>query len=224
MQSPVVIAHENRPSPPWISSGSDGSDQVLVREAALQVGIQIRLQPMPWDHCFAAAQEGEVDGVLSASFRLRRLEAVVYPTRIDGRPDTSRCLHTDSYAIYRRVGSVPAPNERVAAPRGFAAVEILSDLGIAVDDRTDDIATILTDLATGRSAAAALLSEVADRMIQASPSWRSCIVRDPMVLPAKPYYLVFARPFHARHPDSCTALWEAVAKVRDSAAWRNRVP
>jgi len=44
-----------------------------------------------------------------------------------------------------------------------------------------------------------------------------------MLLPAKPYYLVFSKPFHAKEPAACTALWLAIATMRGSVAWRNRL-
>lgn len=67
--------------------------------------------------------------------------------------------------------------------------------------------------------AAALLTHVADRMVAAAPAFRTCVVRDPMILPAKPYYLAFAKPFYERHAELCSAIWDAIAAIRGSTGW-----
>ncbi|MDA3962027.1 MAG: transporter substrate-binding domain-containing protein [Planctomycetota bacterium] len=227
--SELVIAHEDSPVHPWVYPDGRGLDLELIQSGADRAKITVRFEVMPWKRCLAMLAAGKIDGVSSASYNQERSAYAAYPRNAAGQLDLSRCLHYDSYALYRKAGlatpswdgeKIGGLTGAVGAQTGFSVIPQLLALGARVDDGSKDIEPIMHRVLSGRVAAAAFLSRSADHVLATDPNFRGQIERLDPPLVTKPYFLIL-RPGLSKALRE--KLWAGIADERQSDAFQAKL-
>ncbi|HEH9399048.1 TPA: hypothetical protein SIA35_001027 [Aeromonas sobria] len=218
---------ENSDSYPWLLQSGEGIVQYHLKAVATALNAAIVLTPLPWKRCLSQVSSGQMDAAIKMSYSVERATKVgVYPMR-EGKPDPAKRLLTESYSLYQLKGGAShwdgttlRVKGMVAAQSGFSIVDWLQAAGVEVDDSSRDPLIALKKLVMARAQATAIQTEVGDSILVAHPELQARIERLSPVLVEKPYYLVFSRRFYQAHPQESQQLWDAIERVRDSAAYQ----
>lgn len=199
----------------------------VLRMAGERANVAVELSRTPWQRGLYLIEAGQADAIFASSYVEDRLRYGVYPMK-NGRPDSSRKLFDQSYALYVRAGSgvgwdgktlsnLYAP---VGATTGYAVVPVLRAMGVTVEEEPSHLAN-LRKLVAGRLDAYAELDTHIRPLLRANPEEFGKIVElSPAVL-AKPYYLMFSKIFYTRSPDVAERIWDAIASVNESSAYQD---
>ena len=227
----LVIAYEDSPSPPYVNPDGTGLDLVLVREACTTLNIELRLECLPWKRCLVMLEAGKLDGLSSASFTAERNAFARYPELDDGTLDAQRQLHTDTYALYRPIGSslhwdgqrLHGLQGPIGAQSGFSVIAQLTALGATVDDSSKHLAPIIERMLAGRVVGAAFMVTAAEAHLRANPGLSTTIERLDPPLIEKPYFLIFSRQTYVNQAALCESVWHTMAVIRGSEEHRKRM-
>jgi polar amino acid transport system substrate-binding protein len=226
-----VLAHEDVAAHPWIHPDGSGLDVELITAAAEASGHQLRLESLPWMRCLAMLKAGQVDGLIAASYTPERDVYAQYPMLPNGQPDPTRRLHIDTYGLYKLAESpldfdgerLINLDGRIAAQSGFSIISRLRDLGAEVDQDSKDLEPIMRRLLANRVVGAALLTTAVDHHLVQHPEFVPRIVKVPIDLVSKPYYLIFSDDHYRRSPEACEAMWAAIAELREGRVYQARL-
>jgi polar amino acid transport system substrate-binding protein len=230
---PVRILFDVFENPPLINGNGTAIDPVqpglaieMLRMAGKQANVPIALSRTPWKRGLYLIETGQADAIFASSFVKERLRYGVYPMK-DGQPDTRRKLFDQSYRLYVRAGSGVGWDGRkltnlhapVGATPGYAVVPLLRAMGVEVVQEPSHLAN-LRELAAGRIDAYAELDTHVRPLLRSNPAEFGGIIElSPPVL-TRPYYLMFSRVFYVRAPKIAERIWDAIAMVKDSAAYQ----
>ncbi|WP_216856511.1 ABC transporter substrate-binding protein [Acidisphaera sp. S103] len=230
---PVRIVYDIHDNTPLICGNGTEIDPVkpglsieLLRMASARANIPITLSRVPWERGLYLIQTGQADAIFASSYVQDRLRYGVYPMK-NGQPDTSRKLFDQSYRLYVRAGSdvhwdgktltnLHAP---VGATTGYAVVPVLRAMGVPVEEEMSHVAD-LHKLVAGRLDAYAELETHIRPMLRSNKAEFGGIVELSPPLRTAAYYLMFSKISYARAPDVAERIWNAIAEVNDSAAYR----
>jgi polar amino acid transport system substrate-binding protein len=229
-QTRLRLCAEDENSYPWMLKDRPGLNAIMMKLLGEQLGLPIDIERQPWRRCLVSMRDGLVDGAFKASFNAERLSFGHYPMR-DGKPDLQRRMLDESYHLYRRKGSAVQWDGRllfgvegpIGAQAGFSIVEHLRSAGHAVEDGSKVPEALLAKLRLQRVGAAALQTQQGDFLLAQQPELGALIERVGPPLVSKPYYLMLSPQLVARDPAWAERIWDGVAAVRDSAAYRNAV-
>jgi len=93
------FATENQDYCPWGMKDNTGMDLFLIKKAIANLGHTLEITQVPWKRCLQELNFNKVDGCFPGSYQATRIKLGHYPT-VDGRPDTSKRLHSGSYSLY----------------------------------------------------------------------------------------------------------------------------
>lgn len=225
---PVLrLCHDDVDVYPWHMQGNQGLSFRMMDAVARQAGVRVAYTPLPWTRCLASVAAGEQDGALAASYSAERAAAIVYPATDGDVPDRSRRMSSDSYSLYKLKGQ---PLEwdgkqfrnlhgRIAVQHGYSIGNVIRQLGAEVDDSDKEPAQVLRKLLLGSVAGAALVTGEGEQQ-RKGDRFGGRIVRLDPPLQTKEYYLVLSHPFVQAHVRLAETLWNKIAVVRQSAAYR----
>lgn len=212
----------------------DNSSYLLARNAlALLPDVRAEFSPLPWQRCLSEAAAGRFDAVLAASYTPDRAIGLAYPLDEQGSPDASRRMFRIGYALLRRkgsgvvwdgqrfAGSGPRAGQAIGAERGYSIVLFARERGAVVEDRYPGFGPLVDSLRLRRIAAVLINQEGAAQML-ADPAWAADHELGGPPLQTKAYYMPLSRAFAEAHPALAQRLWEAVAKARETPAFRQR--
>lgn len=230
---PVRIVYDIHDNAPLICGNGTAIDPVkpglsieLLRMASARANIPITLSRMPWERGLYLIQTGQADAIFASSYVQDRLRYGVYPMK-NGQPDTSRKLFDQSYRLYIRAGSgvrwdgktltnLHAP---VGATTGYAVVPVLRAMGVPVEEEMSHVAD-LHKLVAGRLDAYAELDTHIRPMLRSNKAEFGGIVELSPPLRTAAYYLMFSKISYTRKPEIAERIWNAIAEVNNSAAYR----
>lgn len=222
---PVVpLCFERQEVRPWRTLDGGGLNFELLNEVARRNGIEFDYQSMPWKRCLAQLKANQVSGVFAVSFTPERLELGAYPG--GAKPDFERRLHVDRYLLVRRKGSrvewdgkaFRNLDGRIGFQLGYSVGDFLRSRGVLVDEGSQRADELLEKLLSGRVEAAALGGGDTLRLVRGKLAERLEVVRAPLL--EKPYYLILSHDFVKRQPQLAERIWQTVAEVRNSPAYR----
>jgi len=219
------VAYEDKDTPDHTGSGDavpqdPGILVEVVRQVQRQVpGLRISFSRRPWVRCLAELESGDADAVFSSSFKPERLKIGVYPMK-DGKDDRTYRIDTKSYSLFTlrdsaviwdgsRIGNVKT---EIAAMRGYAVVDDLGKMGVAVREVNNSDSGFRMLLA-GRVDGFAQLTEVGDYTLKKTPAFNGIVKLSPPLV-VRDYYLQISHPFQARHPELTLVIWKALADIR----------
>lgn len=223
----LQLCAEDENSYPWLLRDRSGLNMLMMRLLGQRLGLRFEVTLMPWRRCMLSLQEGGVDGAFKASFQPERLTIGRYPMRGE-QVDAERAMLEESYHLFRLKGSAVSWDGQqmsqlegaVGAQAGFSIVAWLRQQQLPVEASAKAPDAILAMLLRGRLGAAALQTSQGDYALSRNPQFAAQIERQGPPLVSKPYYLLLSHAFVKRHPALAEKIWDGVAAVRDSAAYR----
>lgn len=229
------LVYETTPNPPrHLGDGTaidwrrPGVTLELLKRVGAWLRINVEFKRVPWKRGLLLLETGEADGIFHASYVPDREAIGAYPKTADGRPDESRALFFQSYALFVTAGSPVTwdgtglgglEGRPVGATAGYAVIGELERRGVAVEPGRYPSLN-LAKLVEGRIAAYAELETMAEALIRRDPERFGSVVKRGPPLLARAYYLMLSHPFVERHPALAEAVWSMIAEIRDAAEFR----
>ncbi|WP_333607305.1 amino acid ABC transporter [Arsukibacterium sp.] len=192
-----------------------------LQAATAAVGINLKLQRLPWLRCLQLLESNETDALVAA-YSPERAHYTIYPKDTSGQPDTGRAINRNALCLLHRhdndLSSKLAEDKTVtlARPVGYRLLPLTLN-NIQVDVFSIQQAMELVVL--GRVDATTSLCEI--NGVPAHPKELDLM---PVVLLRPPIYhaigyLMFSQQFYQQYPEQAEALWQALPKTLDSARY-----
>jgi polar amino acid transport system substrate-binding protein len=226
------VCYEDQAEWSWIrpAKGVD-SGYILLELARARLGRSIDYVGLPWKRCLEQVQDGSMDGVVGASFLPERQAIGVYPTDAEGRPDPGRRLTLNGYHLFvprdsalswdgQHFGNLTGP---IATIIGYSIVGQLKASGAEVYETSagaDQTLALFRLVLGGHAAAAAMIDAGGDTVLQNHPEVALRLVKYPVPLVQKPYYLMFSHQFYEANRPLAEQIWAGLAELRDSDDYR----
>lgn len=222
------VGYENAEQPPYYMGQNEvlptnpGVAVELVQLLETQIpGLKVKLYRYPWIRCTQYLENGHLDGIFNASFKVERLHIGRYPWK-SGKIDDNKRITTISYALYALEGSpvtwdgttIQNLMGKIGAPRGYSIVSDLQKKGYEVEE-VNTSKQIIMMLQNGRLAAGAMQLVTADKLIKSDQAQTTPIHRIDPPLAEKPYYLMISHQFYQRHPEMTEKIWSAIEELRN---------
>ena len=225
----LVLCFEDSDVLPWRTREKGGLNFTMLDAVAARTGLRFDYQARPWRRCHDDLRAGRVDGTFGMSVTPERQEFAAFPG--GDTPDASRRMFEGGYVLVRRRGTrIDYDGERITGLVGAIGAEpatsIAQDLrrqGYLVDDAAPSPQALLRKLAAGRIAAAAVGTDQLHQLQQQRHAWLRDLEAAPRPLVDKPYFLALSKPLVARDPALAARIWQAVAEVRESAAYQTEL-
>jgi len=227
-QTPVIkLCYEDTSYVPWLVKGGQGLDNKLLEMASAKSGVKIEMGALPWKRCLGDVANGDLTGVIAASFNEERAAFAVYPTTADGKLDTSRRIRFDSYSLYRLKGSTANWDGKqfsnltgpVGAQLGYSVIADIKKLGVAVEEGGATPESQMSKLVEQRIQLAALLTPQGDVLLDhAKFSGKIEKIFTPLI--EKPYFLIFGKDYYSNNKKTVEALWAGLAAARESREFK----
>ena len=212
----------------WIrpAQGLD-SGYVLLQMVKAKLGLNFDYVGLPWKRCLSEMQEGHVDGAVGASFVAERQVMGAYPTDAQGRPDPTRRLAMNGYHLYVPKGSDLGWDGQhfsnlhgpIATIVGYSIIEQLKASGATVYEMgggENQTLGLFQLTIGGHAQAAAMITAGGDAVLHNHPEIAAQMVKYPVPLAEKPYYLMFSHQRVEADPALTERIWSAMAEVRDT--------
>jgi len=230
---PVVhLCYEDQAEWSWIRppNGLD-SGYVLLELARARLGLRIEYVGLPWKRCLEQVQDGSMDGVVGASFLPERRAIGVYPSDAEGQPDANRRLSLNGYHLFVPKESalvwdgqhLTNLNGPIATIIGYSIAAQLKAAGATVYETSagaDQTLALFRLVLGGHAAAAAMISAGGDMVLANHPEIASRLVKYPVPLVEKPYYLMFSHQFYDANRVMAEQVWTGLAELRDTTEYK----
>ncbi len=186
---------------------------------AKRTGISIQYRMCPPKRCFILLGEGRLDGVPIGSYNgERQKKYAAYPMK-NGKIDKSRKTIEGRYSLYKLKNSAVSWNGKhlqnvdkpIGVNLGYSITHFFKARNIPMVENGSTVAN-MEMLLIGRVAGVAIFPAVGD-MIVASQDKFSTIVKIPVPLISKSYYLLLSHQFVKAHPDLANNMWQAAADI-----------
>lgn len=186
------------------------------------MNIRIRFKRFPWKRGLVWLQEGNIDGLFSASYKPERTVFGAYPVK-RGQVDQDRRSYYNTYYLYKIKGSPLSWDGKafdnlkfgLSAVRGFSIVSDLKKMGILVHE-FNNTTKCMNLLIQGRVDGVAALELAGDSIVSENQRRFERVTKVEPALKRKAYYLMLSHQFIEKHPDLSETIWHAIATVRES--------
>lgn len=192
----------------------------MIKEAGKLKGIDVHFEGAPWSRALELVKEGIADGLINASYKASRAEYAVYPLK-EGKPDISKSLKAPAYHLYKRKehplefdGTKLLHAEgAIGAIQSYAVIDDLKALGAEIVFGINETSN-LNNVLHGQYIATAELADIADPIIQKHPEMKKHLLKLPIPVRQKEYYLIFSKHFYKKYPDIANTIWEGIAELK----------
>ena len=190
-----------------------------LQQAGRRLGLEVRLQVMPWRRCLLSAEKGLVDAAAFTAYVGENMSRFAFPMAQE-RIDPARAMRRSRIMLYRRLGAAPdfdgtrltPPNAMVGIRRGVVSSQLLvSRIGGRLDEGSEDFEVVLRKLVLERSDLAALSEIEADRMI--AEKFPGKIEKLPHPLQEQQTYLAFNHAVYQRDSGLIERLWDELGRA-----------
>ncbi len=233
---PLVWVTDDTPGDPYIIGGGTnfnpdlpGIEIEIYREVAKQLNLDVTFKRMPWKRCLKLIEYNKVQGVFPASFKEKRMEIGAYPMK-DGQVDPTRRTRNNTYYLYKIKSSSISfngsafenVNGMIGAPLGWAIVDDLKKFQIEVKELP--IHENSLDILMRKSIDGFVcLGTVFDGYIKRNPTKYQDIVKVPLPIWEKPYYLIQSHAFVEANPELARKIWDTILSIKESEAFSDIV-
>ena len=233
----LILATDDTPGNPWIMGGgshfkekSPGLEIELYRLVAKGLNLELRMVRLPWTRCLSDLKHGRVDGIFPASFKPERLSLGRFPTK-NGEIDPIRKSRDSAYFLYTTMASPLGwdgdafvnmhlmKRQTVGVPLGWSIATDLRRKGIDLLEKPRPL-ELLKILKKGGLAGVVCLDTVIDAYIAQAPDRFSGIRKIYPPVAEKTYYLILSHDFVSRHPDLSEKIWDSIAAIKKSDAFK----
>ncbi|MES9956410.1 MAG: transporter substrate-binding domain-containing protein [Sedimenticola sp.] len=176
--------------------------------------MQLKFKAVPWNRGLVMIEKGVADGIIDASYNVKRAQYAVYPMK-NGELDLSRKIgEGGTYHLYKNKNSTIAwdgekftnPDGPVAAKDGYAVIVDLEkhdNIEIVVSPNEN---IIVRDLLSGRIAGyAAFDTEIQN--YSDTQQFKNTIIKEPIPIRQKPYFVIFSKTSYAKKKDEIEKFW-----------------
>lgn len=190
----------------------------ILQQGFAEAGIGLQLIRLPNRRVLDSVKTGAVDGAFLFSYSAERDRFAAYP-RKDGAIDADRRLARLTYVLYKRADSpltfdghtVGHLQTMIAANSGFSIADDLKHVGLPVIE-VETMPLAFGMLQAGRVDGYAVMDSSGD------PYLRGARIRDivklPMPISSKDYFLIFGRAFQAADAALVERIWNQLAATR----------
>lgn len=227
---PVRVCVGVQPYPPFMFPNKDGTVQVLINMAAEQSGIKIKYEPMPIAKCVEELRQGNVQASAAMGFTPLNASVAAFPMK-KTEADTARSVGTARSLVYRlsgsKVGWDGSHFSEIKHPLLFASgssvfAEKAKALKIPYDDLTATFAKNLLKLQAGQGDAV-IGFEHEGKLRLEEPGNVGKFEALPAPFTEAYYYMAFSKQYYEKNEAQVESLWNAVGKLKNSAAYQNAV-
>jgi polar amino acid transport system substrate-binding protein len=230
----VRVVFNTEPNPPIVYGSGTAIDADkpslivdLLRMVGPRLGVEFQFRRVPWQRGLFLVETGQADAIFAASYNEDRGRYGAFPMK-DGHPDASRRIHQQSYSLFVRPGSavrfdgrgISGLTQAVGVQGGFAVIGHLEAMGVALD-REPSPRNNLLKLVAGRIDAYAEIDTLAEAAMWAEPGFAAQVVKLDPPLRSTPYFLMVSKIFQQAHPELTERIWDAIADVRGTEAYRD---
>lgn len=232
----LIFAYQDSDNFPYqIGSGSQvpnnnpGIAVEQIQQMAEQLGLTIKLIRVPWKRGLKLLQQGEVDGLFSASYKKERILYGLYPTAANGRVDNQKRSYANAYTLFTHKNHpirwdgkhFNSQTYRLYAPLGFSIVDDLRQKGMQVEE-TRSILVKLKQINQGRGDGIVLLSHSGFGFLNRyADELKNLKAVQPDIV-RKDYYLMLSHQYVAERPKQAEQIWQQMAKIRHSDYFKAR--
>lgn len=192
----------------------------IVNQALENLGYSFLFIPLPWKRCLAWVEIGEVDAILSVSYKPKRAEYLYYPPDAFSANKSDYRITQVEYSIvtyidapYEFNGDVKTLPKPVRAPLGYSIVEDLKKENVFVYETPGDINSF-TMLVRDRNGCVVTLSEIAD-MLMNKPAFNGKIKISKIPFKTKSYFLGFSKKGIISKTER-ERIWEKIREIREN--------
>jgi polar amino acid transport system substrate-binding protein len=212
---------------PYITPQGTGMADLLIREAARELGITLELRPAPITRCREEVRVNAVDGYPIVPYSPSVREFMAFPMH-GNEPDASRAIGNIRLLIFRRVGTLAAWDGArftqlttpVLVPSGSVlSQDRLTQMGVPQENTARGLEANFQKLLAGR-AELAMGSEFTGNVLMGQPQYAGKIEALPAPFADEPFYLGVSKRFHDANADLMEKLWNAMARLRKSPAYQ----
>jgi polar amino acid transport system substrate-binding protein len=212
---------------PHVTPNGEGSVDILIREAAEAIGLDIESHAAPTTRCREELRTGVADAFPITPFTASLLPFVAFPMN-GAQPDPTRAVLNARAMVYRRVGTVPdwdgsrfsQLQTPVLVPAGAVLLlDRLTAMGVPIERGAMTLDGNFAKL-LARRADLAIGSEISGRVLMALPEFTGKIEMLPLPFTDELYYLGLSRRFRDANPELTDKLWDAIARIRRTPAYQ----
>ncbi len=208
----LMGAGNEQPNPPGIHIE-------LINQVAKELGMTVKYVRQPTKQGQNLIKNGTLDAYFSLSYQKERLVLGQFPMK-NGKPDGVRRMHSLSYYLYKlKTNPISYDGKKIknvsmaiGANLGYSIAEDIRKMGYAVEEvKSTD--SNLKKLQLGRLCAFAGQDADTDALIEGN-EYKS-IVKIPIPLASKDYFLVFSNQFVEQHGDVANRFWTKLGQIRE---------
>jgi len=194
----------------------------LSRRAADECGADAEFALMPWKRALKMVQQGNVSAAFNSSYKPGRAVYGVYPWR-DGSPDESRASKYLAYHAYVSAGSTDSAlkdraeldGRALVAERSASILPFIEKKARTVQESASYL-SMLRMVAGGRVDAAIAIQDNVDPILAHNPDLNAAVRKVETPVKKSVGYVMFSKPFYARHEALVECFWSTSAKLRHS--------
>jgi len=224
----ITFACENKQDFPTIMGQgkkileeNPGMGVEMLNRLEKKLNLTITIKRMPWKRCLSKLEQGEIDGLFTASYKDKRKKFGRYP-EVDGKVDPNRRFSSASYALYRIKGSdVQFDGKKfnikgkVGAPAGYSIVDDLRKKGLKIDEGPSTL-NDFKKLIKGRIKAVAALEMTGDFYLMMNENLNQKIEKIFPLIVEKPYYFMLSHQFYEKNKDLSEKIWDTMSIIRET--------
>lgn len=184
--------------------------------------IPLKLSPVSWSRGLELVKKGVADGIVNASYNKERAQYAIYPMKA-GKHNPAKQLKTIQYSLYKHRNSTmhwdgtqfTNIDGDIGAVKSYAIVGDLRKMGIPVKEFQIEL-KIMKDVAVGKLKATAMQDYIADEHIKLHPLLKTNLVKLPIPLRTKVYYLIFSKNFYQENEAMAHKIWDTIEMYSQS--------
>lgn len=194
----------------------------VIKLVEKELDIEISISRIPWKRGLLQLEQGNIDGLFSASFKIERFQYGVYPMK-DEQIDRDRKFYDLCYCLYKMKDSpliwdgktLKNQSRPVGTMRGYSIINILKENEIDFVENDNELSNFKM-LTLGRLDAVATYSDAGDALLNQYQDEFKDVVKMEHYFEAKPYYLMFSHQFVKDNQEVADKIWDAIERVRKS--------
>jgi polar amino acid transport system substrate-binding protein len=220
----VTLCFEAQDVKLWRSGPGAGLNFELLKIVEQRLDLHFDFQSVPWKRCLAQLKANAVDGAFAVSYQRDRRELGEYPG--GENVDSSKRMHTDTYVLLRRKGSMVAWDGKqfsnldgaIGCQLGYSVGDVLRAQNVALDEGSQRADELARKLIAGRLAAAAVGGSDAAGLMRGPLGAQ--LEQLPIPIVEQPYFLLLSHALVASRPQLAARIWSEVEQARNSPAYK----
>ena len=222
---------EEQPLIPLANAGREpqGHAEILVKEAARNLGIAVTETIAPWVRCNRMVAAGAYDAALNMTFAGHNPGIAMFPMTQAGTADTDKSVGRYTSRLFRRIGSTADLMDGIfintAKPVGIQAGyqlhrELIQKAHWTALEIPNDANQMAEMLAGGR--VDLLVGDYAVQRV-VEMKYKTLIEPLPALFSDSVVYLVFSRPYYQANQEMIERLWTEIGRVRNSQGYKDEI-